>query len=328
MTQLPCAAMTLIAIVGQTDARQTACLLHTALEGTSNTHPCTLHPEHPALRSAETLSTQLTRLSDQGVTHVILVLDEAALRRNLCPHLRISITAPMGQGATWDGFDALLTRTDMTVFDLDESGQEDYVSSTTFTYSENKTRADLTARNLRLFPGHTEFEAVATGRICRVHLPVCGGFAVYHALCALSCGLCLGLELDEMARLLRVAHGPAGCMEVLPIPAAYTVLLDQASDLHSLERVLTTARSFTARRLVCLLNSNGGPMEELAGHLADHVLAFGNALVDRRQAIVRGLDRARPGDVLVLTGTDGGAEERAFIRACAHNCALRRRRQP
>ena len=117
-------------------------------------------------------------------------------------------------------------------------------------------------------------------------------------------------------------------MEVLPIPAAYTVLLDQASDLHSLERVLTTARSFTARRLVCLLNSNGGPMEELAGHLADHVLAFGNALVDRRQAIVRGLDRARPGDVLVLTGTDGGAEERAFIRACAHNCALRRRRQP
>lgn len=327
----PCAAMTLIAIIGQTDARQAACLLRTALEGTPGIRPGLIGPEAPDLLSPEHLRIQLGRMAVQSFTHAILVLDRPALSRRVCAGLRISAAAPVGQVMDWDGLDDLLFRSDMAVFDLDETGPEDYVSISPhpiFTYSENKGCADLTARNLRLFPGHTEFEAVATGQICRVHLPVCGGFAVYHALCALSCGLCLGLELGQMARLLRVAHGPAGCMEVLSIPAAYTVLLDRACDLHSLERALTTARSFTARRLVCLLDSGGSsPMEELAGQLADRVLAFGSARADRRQAIVRGLDRACPGDVLVLTGTDGGAEERAFIRACAHNCALRRRRQ-
>lgn len=321
--------MTLIAVIGQTDARQTACLLRTALEGTPGIQPCIISPSTPAMSDSSALSAHLSRL--QNVTHAILVLDRPALQARVCTDLRLSVAAPVGQVADWDGLDDLLTRADMAVFDLDESGWEDYVSSTprhTFTYSENKARADLSACNLRLFPGHTKFEAVATGQIRRIHLPVCGGFAVYHALCALSCGLCLGLELGQMARLLRVAHGPAGCMEVLPIPAAYTVLLDRADDLHSLERALTTARSFTARRLVCLLDSGGSrPMEELAGQLADRVLPFGRGRADRRQAIVRGLDRACPGDVLVLTGTDGGAEERAFIRACAHSCALRHCRQ-
>ncbi|MBQ3135691.1 MAG: hypothetical protein IJB75_07780 [Oscillospiraceae bacterium] len=289
------------------------------------------YPEDAALSSPSALFTHLHLLAGQQFTHAILLLDEDTLARRLCVGLHPSITAPVGQAVSWNGIETLLAASDMAVFDLDETGREDYVSIVTkhsFTYSENKARADLTARNLRLFPGHTEFEAVATGQICRIHLPVCGGFAVYHALCALSCGLCLGLELSQMARLFRAAPGPAGCMEVLSIPAAYTVLLDRAADLRSLERVLTTARSFTARRLVCLLDSGGSrSMEELAGHLADGVLTFGGAWADRQQAIVRGLDRARPGDVLVLTGADGGAEERAFIRACAHNCSLRRRQR-
>lgn len=329
--QRSCAALTLIAIIGQTDAMQVACLLRTALAGTRDVRPTLIHPKAADPLCAAHLHTQLEQLAAQAFTHVIILLDHPALLRRVCSTLRISVAAPVGQATQWDGLADLLTRTDLAVFDLDETNHEDYgrgISHRMFTYSENKASADLTARNLRLFPGHTEFEAVATGQIHRIHLPICGGFAVYHALCALSCGLCLGLDMGQMARLLRAARGPAGCMEVLSIPAAYTVLLDHASDLRSLERVLTTARGFTARQLVCLLAGRGNaPMEELAGHLADRVLPFGSARADRRQAIVRGLDRAGPGDVLVLTGTDGGAEERAFIRACAHNCSLRRRRQ-
>lgn len=325
-----CAAPTLIALVGQTDAPQVSCLLQTALRGTPGVHVHVLPPDTPALSSSEALSAHLNLLSARQITHVILLLDQPALTRHPWAGLHISVTAPLGRATTWDGIESLLSASDVAVFDLDETGHEDYGSSITirpFTYSENKARADLTARNLRLFPGHTEFEAVATGRICRVHLPVCGGFAVYHALCALACGLCLGLEPGQMAHRLRAATGPSGCMEVLPLPTAYTVLLDRAADLYSLERTLTTARSFTARRLVCLLDCGSQAMKELADQLADRVLTFGSARADRRQAIVRGLDRACPGDVLVLTGTDGGAEERAFIRACAHNCALRRRQR-
>lgn len=323
--------MTLAVIIGQTDARQVACLLRTALEGTPGVRPGIIGPDCPALLCAEALSARLTQLAGQGATHAILVLDRPALARRVCSDLRISIAAPVGQANGWPELAHLLPRADVAILDLDEAGQQRLPGSVphrAFTYSENKAFADLTARNLRSFPGHTEFEAVATGQLRRIHLPVCGGFAVYHALCALSCGLCLGLELGQMARLLRVARGPAGCMEVLPIPAAYTVLLDRAGDLPGLERVLTVARSFTARRLVCLLDSRGGrPMEELAAQLADHVLPFGSGRSDRQQAIIRGLDHAHPGDVLVLTGADGGAQERAFIRACAHDRALRQRQR-
>ncbi len=329
--QPSCAAPTLIVIIGQTDAMQVACLLHTALNGTTGIRPVLIRPDAPELLYAGHLSARLAHLAAQAITHAIIVLDRSALSRRAFVGLRVSVAAPVGQATRWAGLSDLLSRTDLAVFDLDETGPEGYgsiVSRCVVTYSENKGFADLTARNLRLFPGHTEFEAVATGQIHRIHLPICGGFAVYHALCALSCGLCLGLNLGQMARLLRAARGPAGCMEVLSIPAAYTVLLDRANDLRSLERVLTTARGFTARQLVCLLAGRGNaPMEELAGQLADRVLPFGSARADRRQAIIRGLDRAGPGDVLVLTGTDDGAEERDFIRACAHNCSLRRRRQ-
>ena len=331
MLQPPCAALTLIAVIGQTDAMQAACLLHAALSGFPGLRPALLGPDTLEFRCADQLTARLTHMASQSFTHAILVLDRPALARRTCSDLHISIAAPMAQASAWDGLSDLLARTDTPVFDLDETdfgGYGNNIPSRAFTYSENKGYSDLTARNLRSFPGHTEFEAVATGQICRIHLPLCGGFAVYPALCALSCGLCLGLSLNQMAPLLRTARGPAGCMEVLSIPAAYTVLLDRADDLRNLERVLTAARNFTARRLVCLLNGQSdAPMLALAEHLADRVLPYGNARADRRQAIVRGLDRAGPGDVLVLTGADGGKEEREFIRACAHNCAVRHRRQ-
>ena len=55
-----------------------------------------------------------------------------------------------------------------------------------FTYSENRAEASLTARNIRLFPSHVEFEALTLGEISRVHLPIPGGFSIYNALAALA----------------------------------------------------------------------------------------------------------------------------------------------
>ncbi|MEI3140847.1 MAG: Mur ligase family protein [Lawsonibacter sp.] len=76
-----------------------------------------------------------------------------------------------------------------------------------FTYSENRAQADLTARNIRLFPGQVEFEAVTLGHIARVHLPIPGGFSIYNALAALSGGLCLGLALDAWPPPCAVSTG-------------------------------------------------------------------------------------------------------------------------
>lgn len=91
----------------------------------------------------------------------------------------------------------------------DEAGRyyAETVPVPTFTYSECRDEADLTAKNLRLFPQRVEFEAVTRDAISRVRLPIPGGFTIYNALGVLACGLVLGLPLDGCAAALGAARG-------------------------------------------------------------------------------------------------------------------------
>lgn len=96
----------------------------------------------------------------------------------------------------------LFRQSERAVLNLDDEAGRWYrerIACPSLTYSENKDTADLTAKNIRLFPGHVEFEAVARGQITRVHLPIPGGFTIYNALAALACGLCLDIPLDKAA---------------------------------------------------------------------------------------------------------------------------------
>ena len=125
-------------------------------------------------------------------------------------------------------------------------------------------------------------------------------------------------------------------MEVVPVPRAYTVLIDYAHSPNALENILLTARDFTAGRLICLFGCGGDRdktkrpiMGAIARELADLVVLTsdnprteepeaiirdiqagmteeGGAPVhvepDRRRAIAWALDQGRPGDVIVLAG--------------------------
>ena len=219
----------------------------------------------------------------------------------------------------------------------DEAGRwyRERLACPVFTYSENKDQADLTAKGIRLYPGQVEFEAVAREQIQRVFLPIPGGFTIYNALCALSVGLCLGLRLSECAAALRSARGVKGRVEVVPVPTAYTVLIDYAHSPNALENILLTARDFTAGRLICLFGCGGdrdrtkrpimgGVVKELADlavvtsdnprtedpeDIIRDILAGMegegaqiHVEPDRRQAIAWALSQGRPGDVIVLAG--------------------------
>lgn len=363
----PGPGMTLTAVAGGGDSAIVVHLLQTVLEAMPRVRVGVITPDSawingvelpPGQREPGGLCVQrlLRRMADARCTHVILHLDDEALVRREYAGLRMTVTALTGPTGHREELRTLLAGSDMTVLNLDERGWEDYVSiipDNTFTYSENKARADLTARNLRLFPGHVEFEAVAVGRIRRIHLPVPGGFAVYHGLCVLACGLCLGLRLERMAQVLRSAQGLRGRMEVLPVCAAYTVVMDQADTPETLERSLTSAREFTAGRLICLLGCPAQGEQEVlsqlgsvAEQLADNVIltgtdcrrqaamsAIGDVMSgmgdwhrpctvepDRGRAIRSALERADPGDVILVTGSgvgrqSGDPDERDLIHS-------------
>ncbi len=232
----------------------------------------------------------------------------------------------------------LFRQCDTAVLNLDDEAGRYYAGTVQvpkFTYSENKDRADLTAKNLRLFPDRVEFEAVTTGCIQRVRLPIPGGFSVYNALAVLACTLTLGIPLSRSAQALADAPGVKGRVEVVHVSAPYTVLIDYAHTPDALENVLTTVRDFAQGRVICLFGCGGdrdrskrAVMGAIAASLSDLVIVTSDnprteepeaiiddilsgmegsdtprlVEVDRRVAIRRALELGKAGDVIVLAG--------------------------
>ena len=291
----------------------------------------------------------LAMMFKQGCTHVVMEVSSHALVQHRVEGLEFSVG--VFTNLTQDHLDyhgsmeayrqakgLLFRQCRKAVLNLDDPAGRWYgerVECPAFTYSENKDAACLTAKNIRLFPGHVEFEAVSREDIQRIHLPIPGGFTIYNALAAISCGLCLGLTLADIAASLRSAKGVRGRVEVVPVPTAYTVLIDYAHTPNALENVLLTARDFTAGRLICLFGCGGdrdrtkrplmgGVVRELAdvavitsdnprtedpwAIIQDVLTGMGgpggevHVEPDRRQAIRWALAQGRSGDVIVLAG--------------------------
>ena len=330
-----------VVVTGNGDAELVVHLLAQLLNARPRTRARVVVPEQGAVPERV-----LAALERERCTHALLRVEQGQLSHPewelLCPRLCV-LTGTPGAGESIP----LARRSRNVVYSPDEPGWQSVWSPPhpgAVTYSQQDMRARITARNLRLFPSHVEFEAVTTGRIQRVFLPVAGGFTFYHGLCALACGLCLGLDWEEMARALRCARGLLGRMEVLPIPAACSVVLDKADTVREVERLLTCAREFTAARLICLLScsdrADGQMLAELGGvaeQLADRVILMGDGapqeraraaialarrgmteaagqIPDRDEAVDRALHGAGAGDVIVLAGGRAGETADAFAR--------------
>ena len=306
-------------------------------------------PAHRTTPESYELQELLREMADAGCTHVVMEASSHALvlhRLDGIP-FRAGIFTNLTQDhldfhgtmeAYRDAKGLLFRQCAAAVLNLDDEAGRYYAETVpvpTFTYSECRDEADLTAKNLRLFPQRVEFEAVTRDAISRVRLPIPGGFTIYNALGVLACGLVLGLPLDGCAAALGAARGVKGRIEVVPTPTDYTVLIDYAHTPDALENILTTVRDFTPGRVICLFGCGGDRdrtkrprMGAVAGALADVAVvtsdnprtevpmdiindilpglegAPAEVVVepDRRAAIRRALSLARAGDTVVLAG--------------------------
>ena len=350
--------MTLLAVTGTNGKTTTTSLIKEMLEGVLGAKVGLIGtnrnligqrelPAHRTTPESYELQQLLRQMADEGCTYVVMEASSHALVQHRTAGL--TFAAGIFTNLTQDHLDyhgtmevyrqakgLLFAQSRRAVLNLDDEAGRYYrntVSVPVFTYSENRSSADLTARNIRLFPSHVEFEAVTLGKLARIHLPIPGGFSIYNALAALSAGLCLGLELEDMAQAMRCVHGVKGRVEVVPVPRAYTVLIDYAHTPNALENILMTARDFTAGRLICLFGCGGDRdktkrpiMGAIARELADLVVVTSDnprtedpeAIMadilsgmgegpthvdpDRRRAIGWALEQGRPGDVIVLAG--------------------------
>ena len=356
----PADALHLAAVTGTNGKTTTTTLLYELLSGVTGAKVGLIGTNRNLIGGMElpasattpdsyTLQALLRQMADAGCRYVVMEASSHALSQCRTAGLRFDVG--VFTNLTRDHLDyhgdmesyrsakeKLFAQCSRAVLNLDDDAgrwYESRVPCPVFTYSENNARADLTARDLRLFPGHVDFVALMRGQLERIHLPIPGGFSVYNALAALSAGVCLGLELPDMARVMRSVKGVKGRVEIVPVPRAFTVIIDYAHSPNALENILLTARDVTANRLICLFGCGGDRdrtkrpiMGAVARELADVVVVTSDnprtedpaAIIsdilsgmgdaadsvyvqpDRKKAIAWCMEQGRTGDVIVLAG--------------------------
>lgn len=352
--------MTVIGVTGTNGKTTTTYLLKWVLEevlhtkvGLIGTNQNLIGEEVlPAERTtpdAYTLHHLLAQMELSGCTHVVMEVSSHALAQERTAGLwfRGGIFTNLTRDhldfhGTMEAYAAakerLFSQCQEGFFNLDDSVGRRFAQTAPcvrHTYSENKNEAEVLAKNLHLYPDHVSFTVVTPEGLGSVTLPIPGGFTVYNALGVIACTQGLGLPLDSVTAALARVPGVKGRAEVVPVPAPYTVLIDYAHTPDALEKILTTARSVTQCRLLCLFGCGGDRdrskrpiMGEIAAGLSDgviltsdnprteapekimHEIAAGfprdfQALVwepDRRKAIRAALAMGRAGDVILLAG--------------------------
>ncbi len=190
----------------------------------------------------------------------------------------------------------------------------------------------LEGRGVRLGGDGSRFRLVWGDEEVPVHLPLLGRFNVENALVAAGAALLLGLTLDEVALGLSTAPTPLGRLE-LATTQPVAVILDYAHTPDALARVLDTLRPLYPGRLIVVFGAGGDrdrskrpEMGRVAASLADIPIVTSDnprtedpeailddivqgmegavfyRITERRGAIARALEIARPGDAVLLAG--------------------------
>ena len=159
-----------------------------------------------------------------------------------------------------------------------------------------------------------------------------GRFNVENVLGAVAAARLLGIDDGAVVTGVESVAGVPGRFETVDEGQPFTVVVDYAHKPGALENVLQTARGLTQGRLICVFGCGGDrdrgkrpQMGRIATELADVVVVTSDnprsedpqtivdevlagtvgepeVELDRRLAIVRAIELAEPGDVVVIAG--------------------------
>ncbi len=179
------------------------------------------------------------------------------------------------------------------------------------------------------------FDAVTPASRCRVQLASPGGFMVYNALSAIGCAIALGIPFERAAEAVSHVRPVAGRVQSVDAGQPFRVIVDYAHTPESVRQMSETAREFTRGRLISVFGCGGNRdrtkrprMGEAAAEYADLLVVTTDnprfeepediiadilpgidrekceteVIPDRRAAIRRAIDLARPGDTILIMG--------------------------
>jgi len=196
--------------------------------------------------------------------------------------------------------------------------------------------ADFRAEDIRLDLEGTRFRLVGPTGTHELQTALVGRFNVQNLLAAFAASVALGLDPDVVQTGLATVTGVPGRLERVAGAPGFTVIVDYAHTDDALKNLLETVRELGPLRVLTVFGCGGDRdrtkrplMGAVASRLSDVVIvtsdnprseppeaileeiqrgmnggrkAERHAIVDRREAIARALEMARPGDVVVIAG--------------------------
>ncbi len=208
------------------------------------------------------------------------------------------------------------------------------------TYSATGNDADLRAARIDHAGTGVSFDVVARNNTMRLALPMPGAFNVANALCAIGLAMSVGVPLADAARALAGAKPVTGRMQPIDAGQPFRVIVDYAHTPESIRTILTLLRGqYSDGRLIVVTGSAGErdttkrPLQgAVCAELADLTIITAEdprhedpetineeivagavaagavrgesvlAITDRREAIRRAFEIAKPGDCVLLAG--------------------------
>ena len=195
--------------------------------------------------------------------------------------------------------------------------------------------AALRAENIVSGFSGLRFEVTWDGRRASVESPLLGRVNVSNILAAIGAGLTYGLDLEMTARAVAACRSVPGRFESVDAGQPFLVAVDYAHTDDALRNAIQTARSLSKGKVVTLFGCGGDrdrtkrPLmgmaaSELSGFVVltsdnprseDPLAIMNDVLVglgrfdtpyvaepDRAKAIRIAIERAQPGDVVLLAG--------------------------
>ena len=194
-------------------------------------------------------------------------------------------------------------------------------------------RADFRASAVKMDISGTQYQLDAHGKNYLVRLPLIGAFNIYNSLAALAAAAALGVDLRTAVKALATAPSVPGRLEPVPVKRRFRVFVDYAHTDDALTNVMKTLRDLNPRRLIVVFGCGGNrdrakrplmaaAVEQLAhwaivtsdnprkedpeAIIAEVKTGFRSSnyevIVDRREAIVRAVSLAQPGDIILIAG--------------------------
>jgi UDP-N-acetylmuramoyl-L-alanyl-D-glutamate--2,6-diaminopimelate ligase len=195
---------------------------------------------------------------------------------------------------------------------------------------------DIHASDIRLSLEGSRFKAATPLGPVEIHSPLLGRFNVSNLLGALGASLGLGIPLSVAASGLASLPGVPGRLERVNAGQDFAVIVDYAHTDDALKNLLETVRELGPKRVITVFGCGGDRdrtkrplMGAVASRLSDAVIVTSDnprseppeaiieevrrgmptgrgaevlSIVDRREAIARALELARPGVAVVIAG--------------------------